>query len=291
MLFSLTLAATDAFKDRAAIMSATQDHHDPDDTDLPAKRRDNAARQQRILDVLFETGNATIENLSDRFGVSRMTIHRDAHALAKQGLIDKLHGSVALKNRAVTQKSVNYRRSRATSLKQAIITRAVSLITPEQVLVLDDSTTVAELLPLIPALAPLTIITNAMGVVQALAPYPGLKLICLGGEYNAPRNAFFGLLCEQAAKSLRANTMFLSTSVINGGVAFQNDEDVVKVKRALMAIADQSILLADSTKFQNGGLVRLAQLSEFDRVLTDVQLKPAARKLLTDEGVRLEICE
>lgn len=256
----------------------------------PSKRRDNASRQQRILDVLVETGNATIENLSERFGVSRMTIHRDAHVLAKQGLIDKLHGSVALKNRAVTQKTVNYRRSRATTLKQSIITRAASLIEPEQVLVLDDSTTVAEMLPLLPALAPLTIITNSAGVIQALSPYSSLRLICLGGEFNAPRNAFFGLLTEQGAKALRANTMFLSTSVVHETGAFQNDEDVVKVKRAMMNMADRSILLADSTKFQKGGLHRLADLNEFDRVLTDTQVSVQTRKAMSDAGVALEVC-
>ncbi|AFW02982.1 transcriptional regulator [Gluconobacter thailandicus F149-1 = NBRC 100600] len=257
---------------------------------LLSKRRDNSARQQQILDVLLETGSATIETLSERFGVSRMTIHRDAHALADQGLIDKLHGSIVLKNRVVTQKTVNFRKSRAPDLKQSIIHRAISMITPEQILVLDDSTTVAAMLPLLPALAPLTIITNAVGVIQALSPYPNLKLICLGGDYNQPRNAFFGLVCEQAAKSLRANTMFLSTSIIHNETAFQNDQDVVKVKQALMQIADQTVLLVDSTKFRKGGLHRLASLNEFDLVLTDSQLKPSIRKSLIQDGINIETC-
>jgi len=271
-------------------MSESQGEPYPTLSSGSGKRRDNASRQQRILDALFEEGNVSIETLSERFGVSRMTIHRDAHALAQQGLIDKFHGSIGLKNRAVTQKTVNFRKTRAADLKQDIITRAVSMIEPEQILVLDDSTTVAQMLPLLPALAPLTIITNAMGVIQALAPYPNLNLICLGGDYSAPRNAFFGLLCEQAAHSIRANTMFLSTSVIHNAIAFQNDQNVVKVKRALMEIADRCILLADSTKFQKGGLHRLADLSEFDLVLSDTQLKPATRKALLQADVKLEIC-
>ncbi len=255
-----------------------------------SKRRDNSARQKQILDVLLESGSATIEGLAERFDVSRMTIHRDAHALVQQGLIDKLHGSIVLRNKVTTQKTVNFRRSRATDLKDAIIQRAISLIQPEQVLVLDDSTTVAAMLPLLPALAPLTIITNAVGVIQALSPYPNLKLICLGGDYNPPRNAFFGLVCEQAAQSLRANMMFLSTSIIHNDTAFQNDQDVVKVKRAMMDIADQCVLLVDSTKFRKGGLHRLASLSEFDRVLTDSHLKPSIAKALAQEDVKLEIC-
>ncbi|GBQ24074.1 DeoR/GlpR family DNA-binding transcription regulator [Tanticharoenia sakaeratensis] len=258
--------------------------------ELITRRRETTQRQQRILDLLFETGGASIDDLATRFAVSRMTIHRDADALVRQGLINKIHGGLTVRNRATATRSVSYRQSRAPHLKQAIITQAVARIVPEQVLVLDDSTTVAEMLPLLPARAPLTIITNAMGVIQTLSPYAGLKLICIGGEYSAPRNAFFGLVSEQGAQSLRANTMFLSTSVIHGATAFQNDQDVVMVKRALMGIADHAILLADSTKFRKAGLHRLADLQEFDEVLTDDGLSDTSRKNLTEAGVNLTIC-
>lgn len=260
------------------------------DADGQIKRQNLKSRQQQILDLLFDQGNATIESLAESFGVSRMTIHRDAHALARKGLIDKIHGGITLKNRARTEKNVAYRQHRAANLKREIIRRAVSMIEPGQVIILDDSTTVAEMLPLLPALAPLTVITNALGVVQALSPYSGIKIICLGGDYNNARNAFFGLVCEQSARSLRANTMFLSTSVVTDGTAFQNDQDVVKVKRALMAIADQSVLLVDSTKFKKGGLHRLTSLEDFDAVLTDSQIKPSLRQKLSEGGIHLEIC-
>jgi DeoR/GlpR family transcriptional regulator of sugar metabolism len=256
-----------------------------------ARRGDNTTRQQRILGLLLETGNATIDALAAHFDVSRMTIHRDANALAQQGLVEKLHGGIALRNRAATQKTVSYRMALAREGKQAIIARAISLIRPEQIIILDDSTTVAEMLPLLPALAPLTIITNAMGVVQALAPYPDLRLICLGGDYNRPRNAFFGLICEQAAQGLRANTMFLSTSVVHGGAAFQNNQDIIKIKRVLMEICDKTVLLVDSSKFRKGGLYRLAGLDAFDHVLTDAQISPAIHEKLNAAGIPLEICK
>ncbi|WP_245824899.1 DeoR/GlpR family DNA-binding transcription regulator [Neoasaia chiangmaiensis] len=254
------------------------------------RRRETSERQQKILDLLFEAGNASIDDLARRFDVSRMTIHRDADALVGRGLINKIHGGLTVRNRATATRSVSYRQGKALSLKQAIITDAVAHVRPEQVLILDDSTTVAEMLPLLPALAPLTIITNAMGVIQALAPYPGLKLICVGGEYSPSRDAFFGLISERGAQALRADTMFLSTSVVNGVTAYQNDQDVVMVKRALMSIADRSILLADSTKFRKAGLHQLAELQEFDEVLADGDLGDAQRKRLIDNGVNLKIC-
>lgn len=254
------------------------------------KRRNLKSRQQRILDLLFEHGSMSIESLADNFGVSRMTIHRDAHNLADKGLIDKNHGGVSLKNRARTEKNISYRQHRAADLKREIIRHAVSMIKPGDVIMLDDSTTVAEMLPLLPALAPLTIITNALGVVQAMAPYPGIKLICLGGEYNNARNAFFGLVCEQATRALRANTFFVSTSIIADGTAYQNDQDVVKVKRTMMDIADRCVLLADSTKFRAGGLHRLALLQQFDAILTDKQISPERLAEVQELGGVVTVC-
>ncbi|RUT24094.1 DeoR/GlpR transcriptional regulator, partial [Asaia sp. W19] len=102
--------------------------------------------------------------------------------------------------------------------------------------------------------------------------------------------SFFGLVCEQAARSLRGNIMFMSTSVISGDTAFQNDQDVVKVKRALMAIADRCVLLVDSTKFRQGGLHRLTSLQDFDRILTDSQIKPVVVSELDASGITVEVC-
>ncbi len=143
-----------------------------------------------------------------------MTIHRDAHNLADKGLIDKNHGGVSLKNRARTEKNIAYRQHRAADLKREIIRESVSMVKPAMASCSMTQPRSSEKLPLLPSLAPLTIITNALGVMQAMAPFPGIKLICLGGEYNGARNAFFGLVCEQATRALRANTFFVSTSII-----------------------------------------------------------------------------
>ncbi|MCE2563738.1 hypothetical protein LDL32_03560 [Komagataeibacter sp. FNDCF1] len=91
--------------------------------------------------------------------------------------------------------------------------------------------------------------------------------------------------------SLHANTMFLSTSVIHDGTAFQNNPDTIKIKRILMDICDRTVLLVDSSKFRMGGLYRLASLDTFDHVLTDAQIRPAIHEQLKAAGMALEICQ
>lgn len=53
-------------------------------------------REQQILKLLQEKGNASIQELAEGLSVSGMTIHRDLNRLAAAGLIAKTHGGAAL---------------------------------------------------------------------------------------------------------------------------------------------------------------------------------------------------
>ena len=114
--------------------------------------------------------------------------------------------------------------------------------------------------------------------------------LCGGQDYNPRFNAFFGYFCEQAVGSLRANILFMSTSTVLGTTAYQQEE-VVKVKRALMSAADTKVLLIDSSKFGKTALIRLAALTEFDEVITDSGLPPEDAEALRKDGVRLRVVE
>ena len=153
------------------------------------------------------------------------------------------------------------------------------------------STTVGRLTSFLAARKPLTVITNSMDVVERLKQAHGIETICLGGRYIPRFDAFFGYICEHAISSLRANTLFMSASTVFAGTAYHQQEDVVKTKRALMGIADKRVLLVDSSKFGVTALIRLADLSEFDVVLTDSGIAPSEAEMLRQNGVKLQIVQ
>ena len=53
-------------------------------------------RKQAIMDMLTAAGSATVDDLSDRFGVSRMTVHRDLDDLEDAGLLRKIRGGATI---------------------------------------------------------------------------------------------------------------------------------------------------------------------------------------------------
>jgi len=53
-------------------------------------------RQSLILQTVRSDGSARVSDLTQRLGVSDMTIRRDLEVLARDGLVEKVHGGAVL---------------------------------------------------------------------------------------------------------------------------------------------------------------------------------------------------
>ena len=244
-----------------------------------------------MLELIIRAGSAQVEDLGSRFGVSRMTVHRDLDALAERGMVRKQHGGVTLHESGSVESSFSYRNHLAERQKRAIARAAAELLQPGGSVILDESTTTLCLVPHLSAQTPLTVITNGLAMIDRLKETHGIRLIGLGGTYNARLNAFFGLICETTMASLRADILFMSTSAVDGAAAYHQDEEVVKTKRAFMASARRKVLIVDSSKFGVTAVNRMAGLETFDAVITDDGLPAAERERLRDAGAALTVVD
>jgi len=57
------------------------------------RRLSPEGRQARISDLVLDTGSMSAQELSEVFGVSVMTIHRDLDELQRQGVLRKARGA------------------------------------------------------------------------------------------------------------------------------------------------------------------------------------------------------
>ncbi|MDX3925040.1 MAG: DeoR/GlpR family DNA-binding transcription regulator [Shinella sp.] len=244
-------------------------------------------RRQEIMEILLEAGNASVEDLSRRFAVSKMTIHRDLDDLEQAGLLRKVHGGASIEASAEFESDFRYRARIAAAEKQDIARHAVSLVEPGQIIIIDDSSTAGAMAPLLLDVRPLTVITNNLSVITALSGTAGIRLIALGGEYSKKFNGFFGIVAEEALQSLRADAAFLSSSAIEGARAFHQDQEVIQIKRQMIRSARRTYLLADHEKFGRQALHFFTKLDAFDAVLTGAAVAGEAVEALGEAGVTL----
>ncbi|ARX88455.1 putative transcriptional repressor AccR [Streptomyces alboflavus] len=63
---------------------------------------------------------------------------------------------------------------------------------------------------------PLTVLTNSLPAITALAKAPGVSLIALGGAYFPAYDAFMGLHTADSV-AFRADVLFMSTTAVTRG--------------------------------------------------------------------------
>jgi len=248
-------------------------------------------RRHEIVEMLVEHGSATLEALAEHFGVSKMTIHRDLDALEAEGRLRKLRGGATLESSGQFESDFRYRARMAGEEKARIAQHAAGFVEPGMSVMVDDGSTSQALAPHLAAIRPLTVITNNLGLISDLSGKPGIELIALGGNYASKFNGFFGVLTETALRDLRADMALISSSAVSERSAFHQDQEVLGVKRAMIASAAQRYLMVDHQKFGRTALHLLADLEDFDGVVTSDALERTRAETLRQDGIRLHFAE
>jgi DeoR/GlpR family transcriptional regulator of sugar metabolism len=233
------------------------------------RRLSPADRQTELADLVLREGSISPQQISETFGVSLMTAHRDIDQLVRAGMVQKYYGGVTALPSAVFDSSIHYRSRSARAEKAAIARTAATLVEPGMVVLLEDSTTTLALAHELIDVAPLTVITNFPEIVQVLKGRDELRLIMLGGVYSTGHDAYLGLPCIDAVGRVRADVHFSSTSAMSTTQAYHSEQDVVLVKRAMMSVSDRSVLLMDHHKIGRTALHSLAPLTDFTDLVVD----------------------
>lgn len=246
-------------------------------------------RRQLIMELLADAGVIEVEDLSQRFSVSKMTIHRDLDDLEQAGVLRKVRGGATIEAGMQFESDFRFRERQGAEAKELIARRALELIEPGMTIMINDGSMAAVLGTLLAEKRPLTVITNNAAILDSLRQENRISLIALGGSYSAKFNGYFGVLTEQNLASLRADIAFLSAPAVSGNQAFHMDGDVVRAKKAMLKGAASSCLMINHRRFNRVALHLLADLDEFDTIITDQLPDKEVCTELEKTGVKLTV--
>lgn len=245
------------------------------------------ARRQLIAEAVMAEGTMRIEDLTERFGISLMTAHRDLDELVSRGLLRKTRGIVSATPTSLIESSDVYRSSRQADEKAAIAAAAAQFVEPGQAVFFDDSTTVLQMVPHLATRVPLTAITNSLTLMSALKGMRDVTLLGLGGQFYNWCNAFMGPVTTGEIRRMRADCVFLSVAAITDGMVFHQSPEMVETKRAMFDSAARRILLADHTKFERRALHAMVALEDFDAIIVDEGTPAAVVTRMQSRGVQV----
>ncbi|MBN8460304.1 MAG: DeoR/GlpR transcriptional regulator [Verrucomicrobia bacterium] len=244
-------------------------------------------RQRRILELLRASGSLRTTETAALLEVTDETVRKDFEVLEKRGELLRIHGGASKPERIREDQPFNERQAVRRTEKQAIARLAAQRIQPNETIFLDASSTVLTLTRYLPEI-PLTVLTNAVNVVTALADRPQIDLICTGGLYEARSRSFIGLIAEKALSRYNINRMFFSGNGLHleRGVSERNSRQAA-FKERVIACAEDVVFLADHTKLGQKAAFFFGDVASLSCLITDESADPEFTRELEDLGVEV----
>lgn len=242
-------------------------------------------RQDLILGRLRSDGAVRVQDLTSMLRVSDMTVRRDLDVLARQGLIDKVHGGATLRDNPTSDEpSFEVKSSRALAEKAAIARAAVALAPPGSAIALSAGTTTWSLARQLLTVPDLTIVTNSVRIADVLDTDPASRqTVILTGGVRTPSDALVGPVAERAIRSLHVDILFIGCHGMDpdAGLTTPNLAES-ETNRQFIHSAHKVVVVADHTKWGVVGLSSFAGLRDVDVLVTDANLEADARTTATD---------
>jgi Transcriptional regulators of sugar metabolism len=227
-----------------------------------------------ILDYINEVGNVSVQELMQKFGISKATINRDLAALEQEGKIVRVIGGAVSSKFILTYEPEQLEKEKTQKeYKEKIGSKAVELIKKGMTVILDSGTTTLALAGKINEnrdLTDITIITNDMKVGMIFAANRSIHLIVLGGQMRRSLFSLSGVITLKCLECINADIFFLAADAVDIRKGISNANfDEVEVKRKMMDSAKQTVLLADYTKFNSYKIAKVCSLEDVDKIITD----------------------
>lgn len=248
-------------------------------------------RREKIMKLLAENGKVYVHELSAMFGVSEVTIRNDLdqlekknHLIRARGGALKMEGQVSLDFNLSEKHKLNYQE------KSRIGKKAAGLIGDSETIILDSGTTTAEIAKNLAHVENVSVITNAINIVNILIQYPSVKVIIPGGYLRKNSLSLVGPFASRSLKSLYVDKAFIGVDGFDPTLgAFTPNIEEAFLNEIMIDIAKEVILVADSSKFNRKSLAHICPISRIDMIITDEGVSLSDRKRLEDNGINVLI--
>ena len=245
-------------------------------------------RAKKILQVLLQRGNASVDELAVILNTSAPSVRRDLARLEERNLVHRTHGGARLAGQMQYEafrfdESFHVRESRFTEEKRRIGVAAAELIREHDTVGFTAGTTPTQVARCIRHRNSIHVITNAVNIGMELSNQPALNVTLTGGTMRwAGAFSLTGPTAIEMLSGVYMDKVFIGVcgvDVQRGASTIEPDE--AAVFRAMVRQAKQVIVVADSSKIGMTSPALICPASDIDILVTDSTI---AREAL--EGFR-----
>lgn len=247
-------------------------------------------RHRVILSAVQDRSLVTVLDLCALTGASEATVRRDINALDTQGRLRRVRGgaeAIATKpfvGLAGRPFSVNETMNIAE--KQAIAAAAVELCQDGEPIIVNGGTTTFQMVhPL--ASRRLQVFTNSFPIAEHLLKNSTNTVMLSGGIIYREQNIILSPFDNDVTRNFYAKRMFMGASGIGALGLMEQDPLLIQAEQKLIGQAEELIVLADSSKFQNRSSLVSCPLDRVDTIITDDRIEDRTANMLEAADITL----
>jgi DeoR family transcriptional regulator, fructose operon transcriptional repressor len=244
-------------------------------------------RLEEVTRIIQRRKRVSVPELSERFGISEVTIRKDLSLLEERGILVRTHGGAILAEDRDMVDLLRRRTPEYESSKKAIALQASNLLSDGMNIIIDTGSTTLAFANEVSRFS-LRAVTNSLEIGYRLARCDDINLNIIGGSLRHPTMAMIGPIALTSLANLNVDCAFMGASGFSEGRGFSCTNVIEsQVKESMMKCATRVVVLADSTKYKKDSFCSYAQLDEADLLITDENLPDEAASRFCDMGIEV----
>jgi DeoR/GlpR family transcriptional regulator of sugar metabolism len=243
-------------------------------------------RHTKLLEIVNENKRIEVAKLAEVLNVSQVTIRKDLDALEQKGLLRREHGYAVM----TSSDDINSRLAFNYDIKRKIARLASELVSDGETIIIESGSCCALLAEeLAFNRKDITIITNSMFIASYIRE-GNAKVVLLGGDYQPESQVVVGPLTRKCLKDFFVDKLFVGTDGYSSKTGFTGKNLMrTEVVKSMAESANKIIILTDSSKFSERGVVSQFKIEEVNYILTDSDIPNDILENLKKENVDVRI--
>lgn len=244
-------------------------------------------RHTKLIEIVNSNKRIEVSKLAEILNVSQVTIRKDLGMLEEKGLLRREHGYAVISS----SDDINSRLAFNYEIKRKIAQLASKLVSNGETVMIESGSCCALLAEeLAYNKRDITIVTNSVFIASYIRKAPFAKVILLGGDYQKESQVLVGPLAKKGAEDFFVDKLFVGTDGYNPKIGFTG-KDLMRTEtvKAMGKNANKIIVLTESSKFHQQGVVAQFKTEEVNYVLTDNNISEDVVELLKKDKVEVQI--
>lgn len=247
-------------------------------------KRNTQQRRHSIISILNEQGEVSVDELSNRFETSEVTIRKDLAVLEKTGLLLRRYGgAVAIPDEVTQQFS-----AKIAPNKLSIAQAAAALINDHNRIMIDSGSTTFGLIQQLNSKRGLVVMTNSLQLANAIHELENEPtLLMTGGTWDPHSESFQGQVAEQVLRSYNFDQLFIGADGIDLERGTTTFNELTGLSKVMAEVSREVVVMLESDKV--GRRIPNLELpwSQVSVLVTDDRLAAEAVESISNHGVRV----